>query len=276
LDAASEGFARALGFHVTRGRWLTDSEPEPVLVITESLARQEFGDEDPLGHRLQLPGPRDQAPTYAPIIGVVRDLRHSRLDAEPIPAAYLPYRHYRSLVSFRTLVKTPLNPWELATQIRAIVSQIGPSQAVYDMRTIEEALAESIAPRTLNLALFSAFAAVALLLSLLGVYGVLSYSVVQRTPEIGVRMALGAGKPRIAALVIQQGLSLAFAGVIVGVGTALFLSRLIAGLLYDVEATDPPTFVAVAVFLMTTSVLASYLPARRAARVDPMVALRCE
>ena len=276
LDAASEGFARALGLQLLAGRWLNDNEPEPVLVVTRNLARLEFGDEDPLGHRLQLPSGRDGPPTYGRIVGVVGDLKHSRLDTDPVPAAYMPYRHYRSLVNFRTLVKTSVDPHKLVAPIRSVVAELSPSQALYDVGTIEDALAESIAPQTLNLVLFSAFAAIALFLSLLGVYGVLSFSVLRRTPEIGIRMALGAGRSRIVALVIRQGIGLALAGAIVGLVFALFLSRMIEGLLYQVAPTDPVTFLGTGLVLMAAGLFASYLPARRASRVDPMVALRCE
>jgi putative ABC transport system permease protein len=173
-------------------------------------------------------------------------------------------------------VRTAGDPLVLASALRRLISEIDKTQPVYDVKTLDEALADSIAPRRLNLYLMGTLAAAALLLAMIGVYGVIAYSVAQRTHEIGVRMALGATRPEVIRMVVRQGLGMALAGITAGVAGAFALTRLMESLLYQVKPTDPQTFVAVAAILALTALIASWGPARKAALVDPMIALRCE
>jgi putative ABC transport system permease protein len=267
FTGSSADYARVMGFRVVRGRWLTDNEPEQVIVINEALARRDFPGQDPIGRRLTSVGT---------VVGVVADLKFSKLDARPEPEIFLSYTQAPRLDNATVMVQTIGEASALAPAIQKVVSDVDRTQAVYDVKTLERALAESIAPRRFNLFLLGSFAAAALLLALIGIYGVTAYSVAQRTHEIGIRIALGAQRREVVGMVLRQGMMMALAGIVAGLAAALALTRLMTSLLYDVEPTDPQTFVVVALALVSTALFACWLPALKAAFVDPIIALRYE
>jgi len=276
FSMASAEYGKAIGMQLIKGRWTTDKEASPALVINRSFARRIFDNEDPLGRRILVPGPLGAKEPYATVVGIVDDLKHSKLDAEPQPEVLVPYKQAPFLRGASVTIRAAGDPLVLAPALRKLISEIDKSQPVYDVQTLEEALADSIAPRRFTLYLIGTLAAVALLLAVIGVYGVIAYSVAQRTHEIGVRMALGATRPEVISMVVRQGLGVAVAGIGAGVAGAFLLTRMMESLLYQVEPTDPQTFTAVAISLALTALLASWGPALKAALVDPVIALRCE
>jgi len=255
-----------------KGRWTSDDEPAPVALVNETFARRIFGNDDPMGQRL-----RTQSSPVT-IVGVVGDLKVSRLDAEPVPEVLIPYKlaPFNSLRRIDVLVKTPGSPAAILPEVRRVVQQMDPTQPPYGITTMEDALSESIAPRRFNLLLLGTFAVSAVILALIGIYGVMSYAVTQRTQEIGLRMALGAHRTEIVGMVVRQGMLVAVTGIVAGAAAALALTRLMATLLFDVKPNDPMTFAAVAAVLTLTALGACWIPAFKAARVDPVVALRYE
>ncbi|MBZ5673488.1 MAG: ABC transporter permease [Acidobacteriia bacterium] len=276
FSMASAAYGKAIGMQLVKGRWTTDGEPARVLVINRSFARRIFDSEDPLGRRIRVPGALGDEEPYATVVGIVDDLKHSKLDAEPQPEVLVPYKQSPFLRGANVTVRVAGDPLVVAPALRQLISEIDKSQPVYDVKTLEEALADSIAPRRFNLYLLGTLATVALLLAVIGVYGVIAYSVAQRTHEIGVRMALGATRPEVIGMVVRQGLGVALAGIGIGVAGAFMLTRMMESLLYQVKPTDPQTFAAVAIALTLTALIASWGPALKAALVDPVIALRCE
>jgi putative ABC transport system permease protein len=267
-NAVSPGYLKALGMTLVKGRWLADGESKDVL-LNETMARQTFGAMDPVGRQIRSPRP-------ATVVGVVADLKYSKLDAAAMPELFLPYQRVLPEYGAEIAVRTTGNPAGLAQALRKTISDIDPTQPVFDMKTLEEEMAESIAPRRFNLFLLGVFAVSALALAVVGIYGVIAYSVAERTREIGVRMALGAGRGQVAAMVVREALPIAAVGIGAGLAAAWGLTRLMATLLYGVEATDPETFAAVAALLGVTVVAACAGPALKAASIDPTVALRWE
>jgi putative ABC transport system permease protein len=274
-SSVSAGYARAIGMRMVAGRWLTDAEPGPVFVINESLARRDFAGEDPIGKRIRLGGPPGSPVRYARVVGVVADLRSTKLDATPEPEIFADYAHSAPF-AVTLVVRAAGDPLALASTIRSRLVEIDKTTMVSDVTTVEQVLADSIAPRRFNVFLFGTFAASALLLALIGIYGVIAYSVAQRTHEIGVRMALGAERGTVVGMVVQQGMAIAAAGLLFGLAAALALTRVMTGLLYNVTPTDPATFAVVIAALAATALAACCGPALKAARVDPLVALRYE
>jgi len=245
-------------------------------VINESAAHRAFPGQDPLGKRLMLPLPPSRQPSPVAIVGVVADLKYSRLDAHPEAEIYIPYAYALGLTSFSVVVRAGADPAALTPSLRQAVAGIDRTLPVFGVMTLEQALAESIAPQRFNLVLFGIFAASALSLALIGIYGVIAFSVTQRTHEIGVRLALGAQRREVVGMIVRQGMAIALSGIALGVAAALVLTRVMIGLLYDVAPTDPATFTAVTGLLATTALAACSAPALKAALVDPIVALRCE
>jgi putative ABC transport system permease protein len=274
--SVSAGYLQAMGMGLAAGRWLTDREPAPAVLINESFARAVFGKADPLGRRITTPGSSPGQDPLATIVGVVADLRYAKLDAQPAPETYVPYRQAVDLRSMDILVRTAGDPAALAGSIRGVIADLDRTQPVYDVQTLEQALAGSIAPRRFNLLLLGIFAAVALVLAVVGIYGVMGYAVTQRTHEIGVRMALGARRGEVVRMVVQQGMAAAAAGIVIGAAAAFGLTRVMGSLLYEIAPTDGPTFGVVCSILTAAAFLACSLPALRASKVDPVVALRYE
>jgi putative ABC transport system permease protein len=251
-----------------------------VCVIDESLAAKAFPDEDPIGQRLTI-GP--EVPPME-IVGVVEHVKHYGLEGEvPVdPQFYFPLTHIpqqflpRVVGRGRLVVRTKGDPLSLAAPVRQQVLAADPNQPVFNTRTMEELVSRSTGQRRFAMTLLTIFAGVALLLAAVGLYGVMSYTVTQRTHEIGIRMALGARGGDILGMVVRQGMVLVVLGVVIGVVAALLLTRVMSGLLYGVSASDPVTFGGISLLLAVVAFLACYIPARRATRVDPMVALRYE
>jgi putative ABC transport system permease protein len=273
INVTSEALPRVMGLQIVRGRWMNDDER--AVVINESLARRDFNGSDPLGRRIRLIGPHMPVLT---IVGIVADLRYSKLDALPEAEVYVPYRTGDpfGVFGFFALIRTTGEPLAVAPRIRKLVSEIDKTQVPDTVMTLEQALAESIAPRRLNLFLLGAFAIAALVLAVIGTYGVMAYSVTQRVHEIGIRIALGARRAEVIRMIVNQGISVTLAAVIVGLLGALALSSLMEGLLYGVQPRDPLTFAIAAVALAATAVVACWAPALKAAQADPTSALRYE
>jgi putative ABC transport system permease protein len=274
--AVSSGFNRVMGLHLVRGRWLIEHEAAPAIVINESMAHELFGEANVVGKQLGLGIFVDVPATPALIVGVVGDLKYSRLDAPTEPEVYIPRQLSSSLLNMTVMVHTAGEALPMAPAIRNAIAGIDRTQPVGEVQTLEQALADSIAPRRFNLYLLGAFATSALLLALIGIYGVITYAVAQRTHEIGVRMALGAQRDRVVQLVVLEGMKVAAVGITVGLAAAFALTRLMASLLYDVKPTDPWTYAAVAAALAATALAACCKPALQAAWVDPARALRQE
>jgi len=276
FSTVSSGFDRVMGLRVVRGRWLAESEPGPAIVINESMAHELFGEGEAVGKQLGLADNVGDPATLASIIGVVSDLKYSRLDAPAEPEVYIPYQLSSSLLGMTVMVRTATDATAMAPAIRNAIASVDRTQPVAEVKTLEQALADSIAPRRFNLYLLGAFATSALLLALIGIYGVIAYAVAQRTQEIGVRMALGAQRGQVVRLVVREGMRLAAVGITVGLAAAFALTRLMASLLYDVKPTDPSTYAVIAAALAATALAACCKPALQAAWVDPARALRQE
>jgi putative ABC transport system permease protein len=276
FSGVSAGFAPMLGMQLIRGRWLAEQEPEGAVLVNETVARMHFSGVDPIGRRIRVPSV-GKTQVHAPIVGVVADLKYSKIDADPGPEVFVHYAYARAYLSGITMTaRTMGDPLASASDVRAAVAGVDPSQSVYDVETMEQSLARSIAPRRFNMMLLIAFAAVAVFLAALGIYGVVAFAVAERTNEIGIRMALGAQRARVVRMIVAQGMTSVVAGIIIGLVAAMMATRLIAGLLYGVEATDVPTFAIATVTLAVIALLACCAPALKAALVDPVIALRAE
>ncbi len=265
---------KALGTPLLKGRAFTEYDNSVraprVAILSESLARKTFPNEDPIGRRVRAFGEKD---TWE-IVGVIGDIRHHGLDSVDCERIYLPQAFCRWSGSL--VVRTKVPPLTLAESVRNEILALDSDQPVSNVRTLEQVVADSVAQRRMMSMLLGLFAVAALLLAAIGLYGVMAYSVSQRTREIGIRMALGAQRDEVLNLVVRQGMKLAILGVIVGLLGASALTRVLTHLLFGVTPRDPMTFAGVTLLLGTVALFACWLPARRAARVDPMVALRCE
>ncbi len=273
VSVVSDGYADAIGMRVVRGRWPRDDEPSPTFVVNEAAARQYFAGQDPIGKRFRLAGVGNQS--FGTVVGVVADLRYSNLDAPSEPELFTDYRHARPF-GLTITMRVAGEPAKAAPTIRGLLAGVDRTLPIFDVKPLDVALADSIAPRRFNLLLLGAFASSALVLALVGIYGVIAYSVVQRTHEIGIRMALGADRRKVVRMIVWQAITIGAAGIGAGVAAAFALTRTIASLLYDVTPTDPLTFAAVAGALAVTTLAASSAPAIKGALVDPIIALRCE
>jgi putative ABC transport system permease protein len=264
-----------LGIRVLKGRAFDERDTagsNPVVIINESLAREIFPGEEPLGKRIR--SWRDEN-VLREIVGVTHDVRYFGRDDELRGLVYVPHAQdsWRSMV---LAVRTTGDPAGFAGVIRNAISAFDKDLAVSRVQTMTRVLDDSVAGPRFNMTLLAVFAGVAMVLAAVGIYGILSYAVAQRTHEIGVRMALGARATDVLKLVVGQGLKLTLAGVALGLGAALAVTRVMETLLYEVSVTDPLTFIAIALLLVGVALVASFIPARRATRVDPIVALRYE
>jgi putative ABC transport system permease protein len=274
----SDGYFRLMGIPLRQGR-LFSPEDHPdsplVTVINETMARRFWPFESPLGKRFKSVLPGTDGPWLA-VIGVVGDVATNR-DGRVYPRYYqtISQSSWRNL-NMNILVRTETPPLELAAAVRRVVRSIDPTVPYFEISTVEQALAEQDRTRRFQTELVGVFAVTALLLAGLGLYGLMSYLIEQRTKEIGIRVALGAQTAEIWRLVIGQGMAVALIGMLVGLGAALAVTQLIKSLLFGVSATDPVTFAIVAALLAMVALLACYLPARRATKADPITALRTE
>ncbi|MEK6286645.1 MAG: ABC transporter permease [Acidobacteriota bacterium] len=273
----SPEYFNALGIPLLEGRGFSDRDDQPspgVVVISESWARRFLPNETPLDKRIKLGG-RDSTRPWLSIVGIAADVRDTALESDARPCVYLPYPQFPSS-SMTLVVRAAFDPKLLISGIRDEVWAVDKDQPVTDVKTMDQHVADSVSPRRFNAMLLGIFASLALVLASVGIYGVMAYSVTQRTHEIGIRVALGAQSSHVIKLVVGRGMALVLTGVAIGLAGALALTRVMTSLLYGVSATDPMTFAVVSVLLVAVALLASYIPARRAMKVDPTVALRCE
>lgn len=278
----SPQYFHALHVPLVRGRFFTkadDFTSQPVVLINQAMARAFWPGQDPIGHRIWIGkpmGPSASDPAPREIVGVVADMRQDSLAYPPSPSMYVPYEQSPYTDSGYFLLRTKNAPLSSVADARAALKTLDPDIPLMQVSSMREVVSSSVKDWRFHATLFGIFAGLALIIVAIGVYGVISYSMAQRTHEIGVRMALGAQRSDVMRLVLGQGARLAFGGIAIGVVAALGLTRLMTSLLFGIAAADPLTFTGVAVLLLLVALLACYIPARRAMRVDPMVALRYE
>jgi putative ABC transport system permease protein len=278
IHTAGPDYFRTMGIPVVQGREFTERDnmnSAPVLIINETLAKRFFPGGDAIGKHIRPGFNTTDEYVSREIVGVVGDVKHQGLRGEAVPEFYFAQAQMPPPIT-TVVVRTAGDPRSVVGAVRQEIQSADKSAPVYNVRTAEEYLSLSVAPARFNMTLLVAFAAVALLLTAVGLYGVISFTVSQSTHEIGVRIALGAQGHDVLRLVVWQGMSLTLVGVLIGLATSLFLMRVMASLLYNISATDPLTFVGVSVLLILVALVACLVPARRAMKVDPMVALRYE
>jgi len=273
------GYMEALGIRLRHGRYFSDfdrEDAERVVIINETLAQRYWGSEDPVGQRLKLALPESKLP-WSTIVGVVADVKDASLDAAANPHAYEPITQHNGAVrSVAIAVRAQGDPAALTTAVTARIAQIDPELAVADVRTMEQVVESSLESRRFIMLLLAVFAAAAVALAALGIYGVLGHAVTERTHEIRIRLALGAQRASVYGIVLSEGMKLAALGVAIGLGGAFALTRLLASQLYGVGTTDQVTFLVAPVMVAAVVLVACLAPAVRATRVDPIVALRHE
>lgn len=275
VSAVNPDYFRTMNIELRTGRFLTDGDADgapSVALLSESLAQQLFPNENAVGKRLAIGG---SGAEWTTIIGVVSNVRHQGREREVEPAVYLSYRQLPR-PGMTLLLRSTTDSLSLAPALRQAVHEVDSALPLYDVKTMEERLTKSVAARRFNLLLLSVFAALALGLAGIGVYGVISYVVTERTHEIGIRLALGAQRADVLRLFLQQGMKLVLLGVSIGLLGTVAFTRVMTSLLFGVSAYDPLTFAGVTCLLSLLALLACYLPARRATKVDPLVALRSE
>ncbi|HXI89964.1 MAG TPA: FtsX-like permease family protein, partial [Blastocatellia bacterium] len=292
---ASPDFFRALGIPLVTGRAFNERDIDgapAVIIVSDSLAKRYWPDQDPLGHRIKW-GDKKFGSPWMTVVGVVGDVRTRGLDTPPKPTIYLPHLQLgepikmlagmtlRDLMaddarSIDLVVRSASGVSGLANAVRGAVWAVDANQPVTRVKTMEQVLADTMVAQRFSTSLLAIFAGIALALAAAGIYGVISYSVTQRTHEIGIRMALGAEQRDVLKLVVGQGMIPALIGLGLGVAGAIGLTRFMSSLLFKVSVTDPITFAVIGSLLLIVAMAACYLPARRAAKVDPMIALRCE
>jgi len=283
------GYFQAMGVPLRAGRDFTerDTPDAPgVIILNETLARRHWPSEDPIGKRVTLDDPRDnsRAPQWFTVVGVVKDVKQNSWTDAPLNEIYLPFQQSRGFyagtaghfASMTMVIRTTVEPQSLAMAAQETVRSLDRNLPVSNLASMEQVIVDTLWQQRFNLQLIGIFAALALALAAVGLYGVMSYSVAQRTREVGLRMALGARRKDVLTLVVGQGMKLALVGVSLGLLASVALTRLMEKLLFGVSATDFSTFAAIAVLLTSVALLAALVPARRATKVDPIVALRCE
>jgi putative ABC transport system permease protein len=277
----SPGYFQTLRVPLIRGRFFGDldrNRGEQILIINQTMAKEFFPNQDPVGQRIQT-GDADPDAAWETIVGVVGDVKYRGLDAKPEPTLYVPYFEAGWVSWSREMfvvLHSSTSEDALLPSVRETIWAMDKQLPIASVRNMDALLADSVGQPRFRAVLLGIFASLALILSAAGIYGVISYSVIQRTPEIGIRMALGASLRDVLGLVLGQGAKWALLGIVIGAPIALVLARLLKSLLFGVGASDPLTFVAVTLLLMLVGLLACYIPARRAMRVDPLVALRYE
>jgi predicted permease len=281
ISRATPGALEAMGATLLRGRFFiaADNEKAPlVCVVDEAMAQKNWPNQDPIGKQIGIafrdlkPG---EMPPWSTVVGVIRTIKNYGADQPVLPETIVPYAQYPGSGG-NIIVRSTVDPAHLIPALRTAVQSIDPDLPLFNIQRLQSVLGENIASRQLSVTLLGAFACLALLLAAVGIYGVMAFAVASRTHEIGIRIALGADPPRIMRLVLRHGARLALIGVAIGIVAGLALTRAMASLLFQVRATDPLTYIGVAVLLTLVALAACYIPARRAMRVDPIVALRHE
>src|SRR2546423_1524163 len=276
--AIGPGYFNTMAIPIVGGRDFTDqdkADSKDVVVISEKTAQHFWPGQDPIGKRLK-PGSSTSKSEWREVIGILKEVRQKDLIAPPKMQMYFSYRQPKEIAANPLLVHTTIAPMSLAGSVRNAIWSVDKDQTVAQIDTMDHIVTEAVARQRFSMVLLGVFAALALLLASVGIYGVMSYSVAQRTREIGIRMALGAGRADVLQMTVGQGLKLVGAGMILGLGAAFLLTRVMATLLYGISATDPITFIGISVVLLAVAILASYVPALRATKIDPMLALRAQ
>jgi putative ABC transport system permease protein len=271
-----------MGIPIRKGRPVLDTDTDvspPVILVNETLARHWWPNGNPLGDRVWIGRFRGRDfgnPTAREVVGVVADTKTAYLKTPPMPTVYFPAsQNGYTTSSIHWVLRATLSP-ALASDLRRAILEIEPRQRVLELQTMEDIVAKTTASSRFDAWLFTSLAGLALLLTAIGLYGLLAFSVVRRTNEIGTRMALGASRGAVLRLILRQGAGLVAAGLVLGLAGAFLVTRWLATLLFGIQATDPVTFAGVAAMLLMVGLLASYVPARRATKIDPMAALRYE
>lgn len=270
FNVASPGYFHAIGTPVRMGRTFSEEDGvsgKPVTVISDTFARMFFKTENPLGKRITFWGRTRE------IVGVVGDIRQIAAQ-EPLPTAYVPAA--QNPWPYMTIALRTAAGNTIASPLRQAVRAVDPDQPIFKLQSITDTMSEGLAQPRFDMVLLATFAGMALLLAAVGIYGLMAYWVAQRTPEIGIRMALGARRAAVLRLVLRQGFTLTLCGVAAGILSALTLNRVLSTLLFGVTTTDPATFAGTSLLLIAVALIAIWLPARRATRIDPLVALRYE
>ncbi len=278
LTSVTPGFFQTMGIALLRGRdvQLTDTRDRlSVAIVNKTLADKEWPGQDPLGKRLAIGGDPDNPQSWITVVGVVSDSKRGDLQSATQPAIYLPHHNF-TLPFMSVLVRSDAGEAAVASAVRATVQSMDPELPIGDVEALERIVERVTGQPRFRALLIGSFALVALSLAAVGLYGLISYTVAQRSPEIGVRLALGATPLQVGRLILGQGLTLAAAGIALGLAGAVAATRLLEGLLFSISTTDPTVYAALAGLLLAIAALACYVPARRAMRVDPVVALRSE
>ena len=276
--AIGPGYFGTMGISIIRGRDFTDqdkADSKNVVVISEKTAQHFWPGQDPIGRRLK-PGSSTSNTPWREVIGIVKDVRQNDFIAPPKMQMYFTYRQLKDLAPNALVIRTSIEPLSLTASARDAIWSVDKDQTVADIDTMEHIVAEAVARQRFSMLLLGLFATLALLLASVGIYGVMTYSVAQRTHEIGIRIALGARRADVLQMTIKQGLRLVGAGMILGLAAAFILTRVLESLLFGISATDPVTFFGISLVLLAVAILASYLPALRATKVDPIIALRAQ
>jgi putative ABC transport system permease protein len=275
-DAISPGCFEALGVRLLKGRWFSDQDKggPPVAIINETMARHFWPGEEVVGKQFREADQKPNHPWYA-VVGVVTDMRRQGVERQPIAQIFWPYFQRQSW-TMDLVVRTASDPANLASAVRQEIRSLDKNTPVFNVSTLERRLAESLSPQRFQSLLLGVLALLALALAAVGIYGIMRYAVAQRTHELGIRLALGAQVQDVFRLILGQGIRLVLFGMGFGLAGALALARVLRSLLYEVSTSDPLTFAGIAVLLTGVALLACWIPARRATKVDPMVALRSE
>jgi len=271
-------YFQTLGVPLIRGRFFNDGDIQNstrVVIVNKTLADRYFHGQDPVGHRIKW-GPPESDSYWMTIIGVVGDVKQFDLEKDVRPQTYESYLQYKSFSELRIVLRGKSSAQNLITALQTTVHALDSQLPITRLRSMEQVMSQSIAPRRFYLILVIAFAVSAIVLAAVGLYGVVAYAVQQRTREFGIRMSLGAARYDVLKLLLRWALSMVAFGVITGIVGSLAIARVLSGFLFGIKPTDPVTFLAVPLLLAIVALLASYIPARRAMKVDPLIALRDE